>query len=295
METYQTTKKIININTRKEIRKHISQQTKTRSREYGTITNQKRHIKSLLEHKTFLEPITYTRNPNTNQIITEPTEMKESLLKNYQRVHATRPPANLETLPFLINIQEIYDPNPDIDSNWYDLVTQPIDIDELKQIIKNLPTGKAPGITGENYETYKILADYQEADSSMNIMLALINNTLETGHIANTDKTGRIILLPKDDEWLGSMSRLRPITLLEPYRKILEAIIQTRLQKTMNKHKLMDDLNFGFKKGYSTNEAITMIQVLVDIANSKTKHKTELSAAALDVSAAFDTVPFSAP
>ena len=66
--------------------------------------------------------------------------MKESLLKNYQRVHATRPPANLETLPFLINIQEIYDPNPDIDSNWYDLVTQPIDIDELKQIIKNLPT-----------------------------------------------------------------------------------------------------------------------------------------------------------
>jgi hypothetical protein len=39
----------------------------------------------------------------------------------------------------------------------------------------------------------------------------------------------------------------------------------------------MDDLNFGFKKGYSTNEAITMIQVLVDIANSKTKHKTEIS------------------
>ena len=72
METYQTTKKIININTRKEIRKHISQQTKLRSREYGTIINQKRHIKSLLEHKTFLEPITYTRNPNTNQIITEP-------------------------------------------------------------------------------------------------------------------------------------------------------------------------------------------------------------------------------
>jgi len=124
METYQTTKKIININTRKEIRKHISQQTKLRSREYGTIINQKRHIKSLLEHKTFLEPITYTRNPNTNQIITEPTEMKESLLKNYQRVHATRPPANLETLPFLINIQEIYDPNPDISQAKHQLMIQ---------------------------------------------------------------------------------------------------------------------------------------------------------------------------
>jgi len=56
----------------------------------------------------------------------------------------------------------------------------------------------------------------------MNIMLALINNTLETGHIATTDKTGRIILLPKDEEWLGSMSRLRPITLLEPYRRVTD-------------------------------------------------------------------------
>ena len=51
METYQTTKRIINQNTRKEIRKHISQQTKARSREYGTTTNQKRHIRSILEHK----------------------------------------------------------------------------------------------------------------------------------------------------------------------------------------------------------------------------------------------------
>jgi hypothetical protein len=56
-----------------------------------------------------------------------------------------------------------------------------------------------------------------------------------TGIIPTAEKLGKVILLPKDDNWSGDISRLRPITLLESLRKIIEAILQMRLQEVISK------------------------------------------------------------
>ena len=265
-----------------------------RAKECGMRINQKRHFRNILEHKPFQEPITYICHSETKQIITKAPDMLKNLVQHYTNVHSLKSTTDATTLPFSLNLDEIYQPKENINPNWYQLVTQAVSMDELKEVIAALPNGKAPGITGESYELYKIIAGHKDAKSTIQELIDSINGTIQTATIDPTDKTGRIILLSKDDHWSGNMSRMRPITLLEPTRKILEAIIQTRLQKVLNTHKITDDLNFGFKKGYSTNEAITMIQMMVDTANSKTNHKSSIYAAALDVSAAFDTVPFSA-
>jgi hypothetical protein len=193
-----------------------------------------------------------------------------------------------ESLP-----QNLYDPLPEAqEAHWLPLM-QEVTIEEVEKTIAALPKGKSPGPDGLTYEIYSQLYNTSSANSMTNLkaLTELINCSLKTSNFPTEASHGETILLPKDFAFRGDMSRTRPITLLDSYRKILEAIVNKRLNKILRDHDTLKGLNYGFKRGAGTSNAITIIRHLIDTAKND---KKKLLMAILDVQAAYDTVPMSA-
>ena len=59
---------------------------------------------------------------------------------------------------------------------------------------------------------------------------------------------------------MDNPTNYRPISLLPQFGKLFEKIIEIRLSKCLNKHNLITKEQYGFRKQYSTELAITDIQ-----------------------------------
>ena len=112
------------------------------------------------------------------------------------------------------------------------------------------------------------------------------NLSLSMAIIPDGWKTGKIIPVPKSGKPLHLGSSYRPITLLSPVVKILEALILP----TLKDHLPMADHQHGFRAGHSTTTALLeMTTGIADGLNSKRPHNRTLMVA-LDLSKAFNTV-----
>ena len=67
------------------------------------------------------------------------------------------------------------------------------------------------------------------------------------------------------------VSNYRPISLLSKFSKILERLIYVRLLEFLNKHKILNKLQFGFRNMHSTFMAlITLLDNLRNALDSVT-------------------------
>jgi ribonuclease HI len=71
-------------------------------------------------------------------------------------------------------------------------------------------------------------------------------------------------------------------------RKLTTTILTRRLSTIIEKNKILKGNNFGFRPGKSTNDNITIIKNIIDIANIR---KQPLFIGNLDIKKAYDTVP----
>ena len=86
----------------------------------------------------------------------------------------------------------------------------------------------------------------------------LFNESLLNGIVPHYFK--KSIVIPVFEK--GSKSdpmNYRPISLLSNLNKILEKLVKTRLQRFINKHSIMYNLQFGFRQNHATTDAITYI------------------------------------
>ncbi|XP_045480936.1 uncharacterized protein LOC123685322 [Harmonia axyridis] len=83
------------------------------------------------------------------------------------------------------------------------------------------------------------------------------------------------------------MQNYRPITLVSNLGKILEKLIKVRMETFINKHKIISDNQFGFRKGMSTENAIKKV---TDIIYKNIDRKIPTLAVVVDLAKAFDTV-----
>ena len=79
----------------------------------------------------------------------------------------------------------------------------------------------------------------------------------------------------------------RPISVLPVLSKIFEKLVYSRLTKYIDKHNILSNYQFGFKKGYSTYMALTILIDKITSAMDKGEHIIGL---VLDFAKAFDTV-----
>ena len=154
-------------------------------------------------------------------------------------------------------------------------------VEEILKIIRKLNTNKAPGSDGiSNYVIKKT------QHTIVPILVNLFNECMENGIFPAPLKLARIVPIHKGGP-MDNPTNYRPISLLPQFGKLFEKIIEIRLSKFLNKHNLITKEQYGFRKQYSTELAIT------DIQNALLKNLDENKLTCtvfLDLAKAFDSV-----
>jgi retron-type reverse transcriptase len=83
------------------------------------------------------------------------------------------------------------------------------------------------------------------------------------------------------------VNNYRPITLVPALSKILEKIISKRMLAFLEKHKILNPSQFGFRRNKSTQDAIALI---VDNITESLNNKLYSDCVFLDLSKAFDCI-----
>ena len=124
---------------------------------------------------------------------------------------------------------------------------------EVKELIVNLPSGKAAGYDEVSNEMLKVLADVISDPLSI-----LINKCLSKGVFPDCLKVAQVVPLYKDEDD-SKAENYRPISLLPSISKIFEKIIYKKLSTYFESFDLLYSHQFGFRNKLSTVDAIVEI------------------------------------
>ena len=114
----------------------------------------------------------------------------------------------------------------------------------------------------------------------------IFNLSLLNTHIPSIWKTGKIIPLLKPGKPADQGTSYRPVSLLCPASKILEALLLPQVNEAVN----LADHQHGFRKGRSTTTALHTINNFITTGLNMKKPVERTVSVAIDLSKAFDTV-----
>ena len=117
----------------------------------------------------------------------------------------------------------------------------------------------------------------------------ICNKSLSNGIFPNNMKIAKVIPLFKSGE-NDIFTNYRPVSLLSQFSKILEKLVDRRLDSFFDKHKILVEQQYGFRKARSTSMAIT--QLIEDITNAN-EEKKFTAGVFIDLKKAFDTIDHS--
>jgi len=162
--------------------------------------------------------------------------------------------------------------------NRWDFV--PITIKELVDIINSIMPKNSSGFDLLSNRMLK-----KEKLKFSKILHPLINETILEGIFPSALKKAKVIpIFKKGDR--ENLNNYRPIALLPVLSKVLEKILNKQLNKKLDEFHLIDDNQYGFRPGHSTEDAV--VKLIDTIEKAKTKHKYVISIH-IDVSKAFDS------
>lgn len=174
-----------------------------------------------------------------------------------------------------------YDGVDEIEAKPNTLFLTPIDNIEMIEHINSLKINAAGG--DDNISAKIIKYNYQ----NMLIPLKhLANLIFGTGIYPDILKTATVIPIFKQGD-KKQTNNYRPITLTSTVSKLIEKCIKKRLLAFLDKYKLIDANQFGFREGSNTEKAIC--KVTEDILKTLDQGK-KVVAIFLDLMKAFDTV-----
>lgn len=150
--------------------------------------------------------------------------------------------------------------------------------EEISTIIKNFEIDKASDIP---------VRLIKHASTILSPVLQQhFNFLMNEGTFPNELKLGRISpIYKKDDEEL--MQNYRPVSTLPILGKIFEKIIYDRLYSFFTSENILNDNQFGYRKGYSTSHALNYSTEQILNKINKKKHVLGIF---IDLSKAFDTL-----
>ena len=158
---------------------------------------------------------------------------------------------------------------------------RPCSSDELLSIIYGLDSSKA---NGPNSVPFFILKDF--APLLLEPLCVIINMSLREGVFPSLLKTANISPIFKKGDKL-KCENYRPISLLSNISKIFERIMYNRVENFLLSTNQFYDLQFGFRKNYSTNHAL--ISITEQIRESM-DNRLFTCGVFIDLEKAFDTV-----
>ena len=153
---------------------------------------------------------------------------------------------------------------------------------EIKVMINKLKNNKAAGIDKIVSELLKNLDE-----PTLSIVVRILNKIFDSGGFPEEWAVGIIVILFKGGE-KNDLNNYRGITLLSVIGKLLVGILNKRLTKFVEKYKIVNENQAGFRKGYRTTDHIfTLHSVINHTINVK---KKPLYVCFVDFKKAFDKV-----
>ena len=138
---------------------------------------------------------------------------------------------------------------------------------EILKIVKALKSKKSTGYDGISTKLLKQII--------RNIVIPLehiFNLSLSAGCCPDLLKLAKVIPIYKKDD-PNKVTNYRPISLLPCISKILEKIIYKRLDSFLSLNKILIPAQFGFRKKFSTDFAITkLLDKVVHSLSEKKSH-----------------------
>ena len=83
----------------------------------------------------------------------------------------------------------------------------------------------------------------------------IYNQSIEIGIVPNILKVSQVTPVCKNGD-VTDPGNHRPISTLSPFRKVFARLIDNQVNSFLDKHEIMYKYKFGFRKGYSTKQAI---------------------------------------
>ena len=149
--------------------------------------------------------------------------------------------------------------------------------------MRELNTGTAPGISGISY----ILIKRAEM-KTQEVFRAFADLCLELGEIPIKWKIAQVYPIPKDVEWGYSLNNIRPIALIETFRKIVTKVLTKRLARVFIEKEILKGPNYAGLPGNSTEQPVHILNMIMEEAKEKDK---EVWILLQDMKKAFDSVP----
>ncbi|KAG9288806.1 hypothetical protein G9A89_023103 [Geosiphon pyriformis] len=131
--------------------------------------------------------------------------------------------------------------------------------DELSFVVKDLPDGKAAGLSGISNELWK------HCDKSVLDMFLVLLNFCLVGEEA------WVSMIPKLYEWEGVLTNTHPIALIETAHKILSKILLDRISLACSTFDVLRENNFSVLKGTMMQSPIFAIGSVVENALEKNR------------------------
>ncbi|MCP4271485.1 MAG: reverse transcriptase-like protein, partial [Gammaproteobacteria bacterium] len=159
---------------------------------------------------------------------------------------------------------------------------QEFSIQELNRAIKRAAPRKAPGPDKVTNEMICHLGDFAKLR-----LLQFINRTWNEGRLPADWRTAKVTPTLKKGKPAGKPQSYRPISLTSCLGKVTERMINTRLYHWLEKNKILNDTQAGFRKGSRTEDQLfRFVQSTMD-GFQQGKHT---SAVFIDLQQAYDRV-----
>lgn len=161
--------------------------------------------------------------------------------------------------------------------------------EEVKELARCLPTGKAPGPDGVPDVVVRevALAKAEEVAS-------VFNYCLESGVFPEMWKTAKLMLIRKPGKPLDLPSSYRPLSLINSTAKLFERVLKNRLEALLSSSgNCLSEHQFGLRRGRSTMDALEKVTSIVRRAGTGPLTSRELCVmVAIDVANAFNSAPW---
>lgn len=160
-------------------------------------------------------------------------------------------------------------------------VEAPFSGNEVSGVINNLKKKKAPGLDGVRYEHVIVLWKVRPK-----VLINLFNKCLYSAVFPEPWKKGNLVVIPKGKGSNASQpGSYRPITLLNVLGKVFEKLVISRIESAYIDNNLDCTLQYGFKCGLSSEDALK--HTLGSIKSATSKY---VACVFVDIQGAFDNL-----
>ena len=160
------------------------------------------------------------------------------------------------------------------------MVFKSFSTNEIMSIIKLLKTENSFGYDEISPRILKISANYISSP-----LTHICNRVISTGVFPDRMKYSAATPVHKKGVFTDPSNR--PISVVTSFAKVLEMALYERMAEYISYNSIMTDQQFGFRKGYSTDEAIfKLVHEVLNALNDKSK----VGSIFLDLEKAFDSV-----